>query len=69
MSRIGSALLLHDKVRTVEEILARIDEVSLAEVQGVAEQVAGAPRTLAAVGPFDPDAFDTVALGLAGRTA
>jgi hypothetical protein len=27
------------------------------------------PRALAVVGPFDPDAFDAAAVGLAGRVA
>jgi len=67
MSRIGAALLLHGEVRTVEQIIARIDEVTLQDVQAVARALAEAPRTLAAVGPFDPDAFDTSALGLAGQ--
>jgi len=35
----------------------------------VAEAVAAAPRTLAAVGPFEADTFDPAALGLAGRAA
>ena len=33
------------------------------------EALVAAPRTLAAVGPFDADAFDSTALGLAGRAA
>ncbi len=69
MNRLGSSLLLHDEVRTVEQLLARIDEVDLDDVQQAAVRLASSPRTLAAVGPFDPDAFDSVALGLAGRAA
>jgi predicted Zn-dependent peptidase len=69
MSRLGSSLLLHGEVRTLDQLLARIDEVDLADVHRAAASLAAAPRTLAAVGPFDPDAFDTTALGLAGRAA
>ena len=65
MSRLGASLLLHDEVRTVDEVLRRIEAVDLADVQRVAEQLAAAPRTLAAIGPFDEEAFDSAALGLA----
>ena len=67
MNRLGSALLLHGHVRTVDEILARIDAVTLEEVHAVARTLAAAPRTLAAVGPLDPAALDPAALGSAGR--
>jgi len=69
MSRLGSALLLHGEVKTVDEVLARVEGVEREDVQRVAAQLAANPRTLAAVGPFDPDAFDEVALGLAGHAA
>ncbi len=69
MSRIGASMLLHHEVRTVDEILARIEGVGGDDVRAVAEVVASAPRTLAAVGPFEPDLFDPAALGLAGRVA
>jgi predicted Zn-dependent peptidase len=67
MSRLGSSLLLHGEVRAIDQLLARIEAVDLVEVHRAAKNLAAAPRTLAAVGPFDPDAFDTAALGLAGR--
>ena len=69
MSRLGSALLLHGEVPTIETVLDRIDAVGPDDVRRVAERTAEAPRTLAAVGPFDPDAFDQAALGLAGHAA
>jgi predicted Zn-dependent peptidase len=69
MSRLGSSLLLHTRVLTVDEVLARIDAVTGEEVHRAAARLASAPRTLAAVGPFDPDAFDAAGLGLAGRAA
>jgi predicted Zn-dependent peptidase len=58
MSRIGAAALLHGEVRSVDEILARIEAVGLEDVLAVADQLVQAPRTLSAVGPFDEDAFD-----------
>jgi predicted Zn-dependent peptidase len=69
MGRLGSSLLLHGEVLTVDELLGRIDQVDRSQVQAAAEELASAPRTLAVVGPFDADAFDTGSLGLAGRAA
>jgi predicted Zn-dependent peptidase len=65
MSRIGSARLLHGEVKTVDEILERINEVDRERVLSAAQHFASAPRTMAAVGPFDADAFDPAVLGLA----
>jgi predicted Zn-dependent peptidase len=69
MSRLGTAVLLYDRAWTIDEVLARIDAVDADAVREVAQSLAVAPRTLAAVGPFDADAFDGAALGLAGRAA
>ena len=65
MGRLGSSLLLHGEVRTIDQLLARIEKVDLDEVHQAARRLVAAPRTLAAVGPFDADAFDSTALGLA----
>jgi predicted Zn-dependent peptidase len=69
MSRIGASLLLHGEVKTVDEILSLIDRVELDDVRRVARRLIEEPRALAAVGPFDPEAFDGTALGLAGHVA
>jgi predicted Zn-dependent peptidase len=69
MSRIGSSLLLHGEAKTVDEVLARVERVDLDEVRRVARDLIEQPRALAVVGPFDPDAFDGTALGLAGHVA
>jgi predicted Zn-dependent peptidase len=53
MSRIGGSLLLHGEVLTVDDVLARIDAVTLDEAAAVAAAVIGGDRSLAAVGPFD----------------
>jgi predicted Zn-dependent peptidase len=58
MSRIGSSMLLHGKVRSVDEVLAKLDGVGLDEVLAQAKELAASPRSLSAVGPFDEDAFD-----------
>jgi predicted Zn-dependent peptidase len=53
MSRIGSSLLLHGRVLTVEELLAKVQAVTLEDVAEVAATVAARPRTVSVVGPFD----------------
>jgi predicted Zn-dependent peptidase len=58
MSRIGSSMLLHGDVRTVDEVLARLEKVGPDEVLAQAQGLVTAPRSLSAVGPFDEDAFD-----------
>ncbi len=61
MSRLGASQLLHGEVLPVSAVLERIDAVTADEVAAVAAAVASAPRVLAVVGPFDPDAVDPVA--------
>ena len=59
MSRIGASALLHGEVRTVDEVLARIEAVGPEDVLARGRTSwSQAPRTLSAVGPFDEDAFD-----------
>jgi len=65
MSRIGAGMLLHGEVLTVEEVLARVDSLTLEDVHEAARVVVGAPRTLSVVGSFDEADFDVAALGLA----
>jgi predicted Zn-dependent peptidase len=55
MSRIGSSLLLHGHVLEVDEVLSKVDAVTLDDVAAVADTLAGETRTLSVVGPFDPD--------------
>ncbi len=64
MSRLGTSMLLHGEVRPVDDILAKVQAVTLDQVKAAAVALAAAPRTLAAVGPFDADRFDQDALGL-----
>lgn len=55
MSRIGKAVLVHGEYLSIDEVLARVDAVSLDDVGGVAAEVLTARPTLAVVGPFDAD--------------
>ena len=67
MSRIGASLLLHGEVLSVDEVLARIDGVDLDQVRDVAVELATAPRTMSAVGPFDERDFESHLPALAAR--
>jgi predicted Zn-dependent peptidase len=51
MSRLGKAELVHDDLLSIDEVIARIDAVTLDEVRAVAAQVFGGPEILAVVGP------------------
>jgi len=55
MSRIGKAVLVHGEYLSVDEVLARVDAVTLDDVGDVAAEVLAARPTLAVVGPFDAD--------------
>jgi predicted Zn-dependent peptidase len=67
MSRLGASMLLHGEVLTVDEVLARIDGIDKADVLAVAAELAQAPRTLTAVGPFDGHHFESHQPALAAR--
>ncbi|WP_268991262.1 M16 family metallopeptidase [Nocardioides anomalus] len=51
MSRIGKAELVQDELLAIDEVMARIDGVSLEQVRDVARQVFSQPEILAVVGP------------------
>ncbi len=55
MSRIGKAELVYGELLSVDDIIGRIDAVTLEDVAAVAAEVLTRPPTLAVVGPFDPD--------------
>ncbi|MGC4895789.1 M16 family metallopeptidase [Micromonospora sp. DT31] len=58
MSRLGKGELLYGNLMPVDELLARVDAVTLAEVNKLAAELLGRPMSLAVVGPFDSGAFD-----------
>ncbi len=64
MSRIGAGLLLHGEILTVDEVLARVEALTLDEVHAAATELVAAPRTLSVVGPFDESDFDPGSLRL-----
>jgi predicted Zn-dependent peptidase len=55
MSRIGKAELVYGELLSVDQVINRIDGVSLDEVSAIAVDVLAARPTLAVVGPFDED--------------
>jgi predicted Zn-dependent peptidase len=59
MSRVGSSLLLHGHVLDVDDLLARVDAVTVADVAAVASTLAAQSRTLSVVGPFDRHDFES----------
>lgn len=53
MSRLGRAELVTGEYLDIDESLARIRQVTAAEVQDLARELAAAPRTMTVVGPFE----------------
>jgi predicted Zn-dependent peptidase len=51
MSRLGKAELVHDELLGIDEVLARIDEVTLEDCCEVAAELFSGPEILAIVGP------------------
>ncbi len=63
MSRIGRSQLLHGEVLVVEELVARMEAVTLEDVHRAADLVLGGSRTLAVVGPFSVEDLDEIQVG------
>jgi predicted Zn-dependent peptidase len=55
MSRLGKAELVYGELMTVEEILAKIEAVTLDDTQGLATELLTQPASLAVIGPYDAD--------------
>jgi predicted Zn-dependent peptidase len=55
--------LLMDEVRTVDEVIARYEAVTVADVQRVAKRVLEQPLQLAVIGPFPSDGPFRAAIG------
>jgi predicted Zn-dependent peptidase len=56
MSRIGHSQLVHGRVLGLEEIEGRLTALNLDHVNKVAARWLSEPRTVACVGPFEPNA-------------
>jgi predicted Zn-dependent peptidase len=66
MSRLGRAEITHGELMSLGEMLERLRAVTTEEVRALAVELAGAPRSLVVVGPFEHDVA-TVALGAGQR--
>jgi predicted Zn-dependent peptidase len=53
MSRIAKAELLYDELPSIDEVLQRVEDVTLDDVNTLARNLFAQPQTLAVVGPFD----------------
>ncbi|MCF3141287.1 insulinase family protein [Paenarthrobacter sp. AR 02] len=53
MSRLGRAELVSGEFQDIDETLARIQAVTVGDVQELARELAAAPRTITVVGPFE----------------
>ena len=51
MSRIGKAELVHDELLTIDEVVARIEAVTVEDVSELAREIFSQPELLAVVGP------------------
>jgi predicted Zn-dependent peptidase len=59
MNRLGKQQLTTGEILSIDELIARIDSLEMADVKRVAEMVLGDARfRVTVVGPFDEDAFD-----------
>ncbi|MDP8975511.1 MAG: insulinase family protein [Actinomycetota bacterium] len=57
MYRIGRSQVVHGRVPEIEEVVSRIEAVTLEDAARVAEDVLANERVLALVGPVDEEAF------------
>lgn len=55
MNRIGKSELVYGQMLSVDEVLSRVEAVTLDDVRDVASGVLDVPPTLAVIGPFDAD--------------
>lgn len=53
MTRLGKLVCTDSELTTVDDAIAKIDEVTVEDVRAVARDILGGPRSLAVVGPFD----------------
>lgn len=55
MSRLGKGELVHGELLSVDDVLARVDAVSLDDVQAIARELVAQPWGLGVIGPFKND--------------
>jgi predicted Zn-dependent peptidase len=65
MSRLGKSELVQGELLGVDEVLNRIEGVTLDDVRDVAADVLTGPHSLAAVGPFGDADVETLTAAVA----
>jgi len=55
MSRLGKGELVHGELLSVDQVLARVDAVTLGEIQTIAGELVAQPWGLGVIGPFKND--------------
>ena len=55
MSRLGMSEIVYGELLSIEDSLAKVRAVTKEQVQEIAAELAGRPRTVVRVGPFNPD--------------
>jgi len=60
MSRLGKGELLYPRLLGVDELVSRVDAVTVDDVRDVAAEVLANPLSLAVIGPFDDHDFSGV---------
>lgn len=58
MNRLGKSEIAHGEVISLDEVLERIDAVTVDDAREVTADVLSGPRSLSVIGPFDGGAFD-----------
>lgn len=61
MGRIGRSLLTHDEVPTVDELIARIDAITIDDTSALCAEVFTRPCSLVVLGPEDATGVEAVA--------
>ncbi|NKZ05102.1 M16 family metallopeptidase [Actinomadura latina] len=59
MSRIGKSELVYESLLPVDEVLARIESVTLDDVRGIAREVLSGPQALTVIGPVGDRDFSS----------
>jgi predicted Zn-dependent peptidase len=57
MSRLAKGEFLYGDLLSVDELLARVDAVTVDEVNALAAELLTRPMSLAVIGPFQPGDF------------
>ncbi|MEX5632227.1 M16 family metallopeptidase [Parafrankia sp. FMc2] len=57
MSRLGKSELVHGEILSVDEVLARVEAVTLDDVRALAGELVDQPWSLGVIGPFDDHDF------------